>query len=27
MTESITLAAPNTGFELFSDKTIVAMRV
>ena len=27
MTESITLAAPNTGFELFSDKSIVAMRV
>jgi threonyl-tRNA synthetase len=27
VTESITLAAPNTGFELFSDKTIVAMRV
>ena len=27
MTESITLAAPNTGFELFSDKAIVAMRV
>lgn len=27
MTESITLAAPNTGFELFSEKTIVAMRV
>ncbi len=27
MTKSITLAAPNTGFELFSDKAIVAMRV
>jgi threonyl-tRNA synthetase len=27
VTESITLAAPNTGFELFSDKSIVAMRV
>jgi threonyl-tRNA synthetase len=27
VTESITLAAPNTGFELFSDKAIVAMRV
>jgi threonyl-tRNA synthetase len=27
VTKSITLAAPNTGFELFSDKAIVAMRV
>ncbi|MEY4476562.1 MAG: hypothetical protein RJA31_66 [Actinomycetota bacterium] len=27
MTDSRTLTAPNTGFELFSDKTIVAMRV
>lgn len=27
MTENITLASPNTGFELFSDKSIVAMRV
>jgi len=27
VTENITLASPNTGFELFSDKSIVAMRV
>jgi threonyl-tRNA synthetase len=27
VTKSITLAAPNTGFELFSNKAIVAMRV
>lgn len=27
MTESRTLTAPNTGFELFTDKSIVAMRV
>ena len=27
MTDSITLAEPNTGFELFSEKSIVAMRV
>ena len=27
MTDSRTLTVPNTGFELFSDKTIVAMRV
>ena len=27
VTDSRTLTAPNTGFELFSDKTIVAMRV
>jgi threonyl-tRNA synthetase len=27
VTDSITLAEPNTGFELFSEKSIVAMRV
>ena len=27
MTESLTLTVPNTGFELFSDRSIVAMRV
>ncbi len=27
MSESMTLDAPNTGFELFSDRSIVAMRV
>ena len=27
MAESLTLTAPNTGFELFSDRSIVAMRV
>ena len=27
MSESMTLTAPNTGFELFNDKSIVAMRV